>query len=798
MEDEKTLLIVDDDKPVRQSICAYFEDQDYLILEADNGESALEIFTKYKVDMILADLRMPKINGLELLTIIKEKSPDTPVIILSGTGVIADAIEALHRGAWDYLLKPITDLTILLHAVEKNLERAKLIVDNRNYRKHLEEIIETRTKELQQTNTALRESEWRLEQAITSTKLGTWDWDIINNQITCNKCCQEILDLSPSQKFNIDNWKQMIHEQDRQHIYAQLDNLLIGNTELFQAEYRININKQTTKWIKSNLKIVEYDPKKQPRYLIGTHMDITERKLSEKKLQENEKRFRLLVEHISNIAIQGYDHNHHIIFWNQASESLYGYTKEEAMGKTMEELLVKQTEQQHSYHDFEHWLKYPNQYYPPIERILLHKNGSETPIYSSHVVLKSFNSHTELYCFDVDLSKQINAEKERRKLETKILSAEKLESLGRMAGGIAHDFNNLLMTILGNAEITLEEIPDNTSNHNSIKEIQTAGKRAAELCNQMLIYSGKKNYIANEININKLITDIKPLFKVSTKKIDINYNLNDNPIIYGDINQIKQLFISLITNAIEAIDNKHGTITITTGTIRKLPKQLKFNHIPEEDPNKIIVFISVKDTGCGMLKEHNNKIFEPFFSTKFTGRGLGLAAAQGIIKGHKGALELTTKFNIGSTFTIYFPANYHHATQIITPKKQQNIKHGTTLVIDDEEPIRMICKYMLKKLGFKVITASNGHEAMAQLEKYKEEINLIILDLSMPDMDGVETFTKLREIDTDCKIIISSGFNERMVYTKFNGKKFDAFIQKPYQIHSLRKIIKKVLTPESL
>ncbi|MBN1345080.1 MAG: PocR ligand-binding domain-containing protein [Phycisphaerae bacterium] len=397
----------------------------------------------------------------------------------------------------------------------------------------------------------------------------------------------------------------------------------------------------------------------------------------------------------------------------------------------------------------------------------------------------------------LDITERKRAEKERRQLELQVQHAQKLESLGVLAGGIAHDFNNLLTGILGHADLAMMDLAPQAEARSSIGQIQNAAHRAADLCRQMLAYSGRGRFVIEPVNLNEVIREMADLLRVSiSKKVDLAYHLGDAlPSVMADATQIRQVVINLITNASEAIGSADGVISIATGVIECDAAYLNQTYLADDLPPGPYVFFEVRDTGCGMDDKTRARIFEPFFTTKFTGRGLGLAAVVGIVRGHQGTLEIASEPGKGSMFRALFPV---HAAPAAPIEKQADAPaewrgSGTILLVDDEEEVRSAGSGILERAGFTVLTAVDGQEAVDLFDTRAGEIACVLLDLTMPRMDGVEALRELRRIRPDVRVLLSSGYNEQEAVQRFSNEGPAAFIQKPYRFSELIGKIRQVL-----
>jgi len=396
-----------------------------------------------------------------------------------------------------------------------------------------------------------------------------------------------------------------------------------------------------------------------------------------------------------------------------------------------------------------------------------------------------------------DITQHKRAEEERRRLEVQVQQTQKLESLGVLAGGIAHDFNNLLTGILGNADLALLSLSPVSPARDNIEQIESASRRAADLCRQMLAYSGRGQFVVQALDLNEVVREMAHLLEVSiSKKIVLKYDLAANlPSVEADVTQMRQVIMNLITNASEAIGDQSGFIAVKTAAIECDEGYLAETYLDQRLPGGLYVSIEISDTGCGMDGETIGKIFDPFFTTKFTGRGLGLAAVLGIVRGHSGALKVYSETGRGTAFRILLPSSDQSAgTAREEPAQVEGWRgEGTLLVVDDEETVRNIAKSMLETFGLTVLTASDGRDAVNTFRERADEIDLVLLDLTMPQMDGEEAFRELRRIKDDVRVILSSGYNEQDVTNRFAGKGLSGFIQKPYQVATLLEKVRGLL-----
>jgi PAS domain S-box-containing protein len=374
---------------------------------------------------------------------------------------------------------------------------------------------------------------------------------------------------------------------------------------------------------------------------------------------------------------------------------------------------------------------------------------------------------------------------QRKEAEDVLRQSQKLESLGVLAGGIAHDFNNLLTTILGNANLGAMHLPPESPALPYLGQIEQATLRAADLTRQLLAYAGKGRLQVVEVDLNRLVTEMTQLLTVSiSKKAVVRYDLaRDLPKISADPSQMQQLVMNLVTNASEAIgDEVRGLITIRTG-VQAVDEATNVGLLPALplSPGNYVT-LEVSDTGCGMTQEVRERIFDPFFTTKFTGRGLGLSAMLGILRSHHGSLKVYSEPGRGSVFKLFFPA--HALAAEDRPAVQAGAGwqgRGVLLVVDDEAPARAVARGLAEAYGFQVLEAADGQEALGLFDLRHRELSAVLMDLTMPHLDGRRAFLRMHEIDPGVPVVMTSGYSEEDVVADFLGRGLAGFLAKPYQ-----------------
>jgi PAS domain S-box-containing protein len=415
----------------------------------------------------------------------------------------------------------------------------------------------------------------------------------------------------------------------------------------------------------------------------------------------------------------------------------------------------------------------------------------------SFPILDSRGSAKRVAGITADITAQRLAAEEKAAFDRKLQETQRLESLGVLAGGIAHDFNNLLTGVLGNASLARLVVPPESEAQNYLGEIEAVAIRAAELCKQMLAYSGKGRFEVQLLDLGSLVQETAQLLHLSiAKNAVLRFNLSKElPPIMADPTQLRQVVMNLVINASEALCGKSGTISLNAGVTRVDREYLQSTAVADQIAEGDYVFLEVADNGCGMDAATLSRIFEPFYTTKFTGRGLGLSAVLGIVRGHKGALKAYSEPDKGTMFKLLFPVAEGHAQplQPAEPSKTAWRGKGTILIADDEETVRAVAARMLEKIGFSVVLAGDGEEAVQRFQEGDGQFAAVLMDLTMPHVDGEEAFRRLRQISPNVRIILMSGFNEQEAINRFIGKDLSGFLQKPFKPEQLRAKLQMLL-----
>ena len=429
--------------------------------------------------------------------------------------------------------------------------------------------------------------------------------------------------------------------------------------------------------------------------------------------------------------------------------------------------------------------------------ITIIKKSGERFIGSLHSSPVRLEGHPAYLVSLEDATERMQQHEEHYNLKAQLEHAQRLESLGVLAGGIAHDFNNLLAAISGNAELALEKTEANSAMHGYIENIVGTCDHAAELCKQMLAYAGKGSYELEVMNVNDMVKSMGRLIRASVNSnIALKMKLDRQlPGVEVDVAQIQQLILNFIVNSADAIGKEAGEIKVSTGFMRLDRAMLDGLYNGTELSEGEYVAVEVRDNGCGMTPEMQAKIFDPFFTTKETGSGLGLSAVLGIVRGHKGAIQLFSKVGKGTAFRIYLPAT----DQMIKEKMVTTMEveawrgDGRILIVDDDLRVRTVACSFVEKLHFEVLTADDGKEGLDQFREHHNNLSAVLLDMTMPVLGGVEAMAGMREIDASVPIILVSGYSETEAGTLVAGDRPDGFLQKPFKAKDLKTILFEVM-----
>ncbi len=506
-------------------------------------------------------------------------------------------------------------------------------------------------------------------------------------------------------------------------------------------------------------------------------------------LHESENRFSRLLESVETVAVEGYAPDGTVHYWNRASELLYGYSANEAIGRDIVELIVP-PDTQSSARELIRRAGESGHTDPATEVMRVTKNDQTVPVYSSRAAVKTPNG-MELYCMDVDLAPI-------RKLEEQLQQAQKMESIGQLAGGIAHDFNNLLQVINGSAELALETVAPDSELHEEIGEIAKAGKRAAQLVSQLLLFSRRQIMQPADIDLNEVVEKvIRMLGRLLGEHIQLEFRpANSLTTIHADRGMIEQLIMNLTVNARDAMPNG-GQLTIGTRNIQ-IDHEFRARNPWAETGS--YVMLTIADTGSGMSAETLQHVFEPFFTTKEVGRGtgLGLATVHGIVKQHEGQVHVSSELDTGTTFDIYLPRAESNTPESDSAAPAQAPGGSeSVLLAEDDQSVARLATRVLERAGYTVTRAEDGMKALKLIEQDGARYDLLILDVVMPQCGGYEVYQELRRQGYRFPILFATGYSEEAIHSNFIVKNNLTLLQKPFAPTLLLRSVREVLDSAS-
>jgi two-component system cell cycle sensor histidine kinase/response regulator CckA len=651
------ILIVDDEPRMCTSLKMLLSDHGYEINTSNTGKEAIEYLSKNNFDLVLLDVVMPDMGGLQVMDYIEAQSLETLIIVITGYASVESAVAALRNRAYDYLRKPF-EYEELLKTVENALEEKRLNSERKRAEAHL------------------RESTRKLKLAY-----------------------------------------------DQSIIYAQqLKEEVAERKRIVEALFQAKVDWENT------------------------------------------------FDGIADMVML-LDNEHQILRVNKAAADALNTTKESLVGKKCYEAMHGQS------HPIRRCpLELTMKTLEPHTTEITEPNLGGTFICSTSPIVDRQGKLAGYTHTLKDITKS-------KRLEAQFQQAQKLEAIGTLAGGIAHDFNNLLMGIQGNVSLMMVDIDSTHPYYERLKKIEKQVQSGARLTSHLLGYARKGKYEVKPVDLNTMLKEASETFGRTRKEITIHRELAEGLLaIEADSGQIEQVLLNLFVNAADAMPGGGDLILKTMNVTHKDMKGKLYDPRPGK-----YVLLMVTDTGIGMDKETTERIFEPFFTTKEMGRGtgLGLASAYGIIKGHGGYIDVESRKEQGATFCIYLPASERKVQEAVKTAEPFIKGTGTVLLVDDEEVILEVGKELLEGMGYRVLIAKDGKEAIEVYEKDRNEIDIVVLDMVMPNMGGGETYDRMKEINPEIKVLLSSGFSIDGEASEILERGCNGFIQKPFTMKRL-------------
>jgi len=761
-----TLLIVEDDAETLGALQTALR-RKYPELElalAGDGVQALELFDRLKPQLVLSDIQMPRMNGIELARKLRLRAPETQIIVITAFSDATLLLDCINLNVNRYLVKPVANEQ-LFRAVDDCLGRITL---------------ETRLAEQHQ---ALVRRELQLRLALESAELGSWEYRPELGQVTWDERSCTMFGCSPAQSPVVDYQLAVgrIHPEDRPRIDAAVVRAAHGHDDgNYQEQFRVIWPDGSLHWLAAHGTL--HRDSDGVRRLIGANLEVTDRVLATEQLQQSESRYRGLFRSLQEgfsllegiIGPDGIDYR--FLEVNPAFERLTGLGRAQLIGQLLSRVFPDLEE---------HWLT-----------CLAQVATTGTPAFLEHYS-KSADRYYEIQVYSPEKG-QVAAlyldVSERRKLQMEREKNERLESLGVLAGGIAHDFNNILMAIAGNISLARMQLDRDPTVDSRLEDSEKAVAKATALTRQLLTFARGGEPVKKSVNTQALICEAASLF-LSGGNCKADLDLPDDlwPL-NADAGQIHQALNNLILNAVQAMP-EGGTLKLCAA-----------NHSVDAGNGRGLkpgayLKILVQDQGSGIPVEHLPKIFDPYFTTKPKGSGLGLASVFSIVKRHEGAVSVWSSPGQGSSFELLLPAAVAQPAEYQTREQAAAAvplpgSGGPVLVMDDEEMIRNLASQMLTRLGYRTTTCCDGAQAVEiyQQNLVKDPFAAVILDMTVPGgMGGKEAAHRIRALNPDAVLIISSGYAADPFIDEKREVQVNGLVAKPYSIKQLADELNRVI-----
>jgi len=668
------------------------------------------------------------------------------------------------------------------------IDNQRTLKESENRYREAFQRLEDEVNERRRAEEKLRKSEERFREMAEHISEAFWLYDWDKREVIYTSPAYENIWGRPVENLYAceAEWNESVHPDDLEYARASFKKIVqTGGGE--KREYRIVRPDGSVRWV-SDSGFAIRDENGQVVRIAGIAEDITERKRAEVALRESEERFRelaeLMPETIFEVNLEG-----QLTFVNRNAYNYFGYTQADLKRGLSSFDMIIPADRDRAQENVARILS--GEQTGINEYTALRRDGNTFPVMIYSAPIFKEGKPVGLRGFAIDITDRKTAEEERRKLEVQFQQAQRFEALGTLAGGIAHDFNNLLMNIQGNTSLMLFELNNTHPHFELLKNIEKQVKSGAQLTRQMLGYARKGKFNVKPVDLNQIVDESAETFGRTRKEITIERKFeNDLFSIAADESQIDQVLLNLYVNAADAMPGGGKLILKTQNQTHLNIKSDHYNPMPGN-----YVQLTISDTGSGMDKATLERIFDPFFTTKEMGRGtgLGLASVYGIIKSHDGYIDVDSEKGQGTTFTIFLPASESGVEGDAQADARLIKGSGTLLIVDDEELVLDVGVNMLKKLGYTVLKALNGTEAVEIFEANKDKIKMAILDIIMPDMGGGQVYDKIKAINPQVKVLLCSGYSVDGQAIELLERGCDGFMQKPFTMEELSGKITQIM-----
>lgn len=815
----KTILIIDDDISLRETVSGYLEKQGYNVITAENGVAGCEMIERHQPDAMLVDLRMPEMDGIEVLKVSRESAPDTPKIVISGVNRIDDVIKSLRHGAWDYLEKPLNSLSILNHTIEKALEKARLIKENKAYQKNLKNLVKERTHELEQANRNLSNINHRLKNIVETTKglSGCIEMNSFSTQIL-DEFSYHMLATGGSLYLVERNGLKRMHSLDPGHapdfIEFPLPERSVVRRVFETGEPLLIEDLSAAPKVESSgwngykdgsllafpipdstgkvAGIITLHSKKQPPFVeqdkeIGAILasyscETLRAVLVFQALQKSEKLYRTLFEKTNDAIFIIEKKSGRYLDANTAAQTLSGQRLDELKQQAIQDILAG---------NFNFNINFPADINETIDLGIVNYPRDGQPDRIARLSIVPLDEKTAI-AIARDITQDLEVEKQLRQ-------SQKMEAICTLAGGIAHDFNNILAGIFGYAQLADMDIENPEKAKKNIEQILAGAQRARGLVQQILTFSRQSDYQKKPLKLYLVVKEALKFLRSSIpSSVQIEENISSDSLVMADSTQAHQIVMNLCTNAYHAMRDAGGVLEVELKDVEIHPGDNPSAH--NGLPGKY-VRLEVKDTGHGMSKETLNKIFNPYFTTKQPdkGTGLGLAVVDGIIKEHNGFINVCSHPGQGTTFQVFLPvieAGRKPEGKLISGKDLSR-GSGRIMLVDDEVGILDTTKIILERIGYEISPFSDPRLALKEFMAHPARFDLVITDIAMPKMTGDKLAAELLRIRPDAPILICTGFSESITEEKALEMGISGLLYKPVVMRELVDKIQDVMDTKS-